>query len=364
MKPFSQLGLVSFAVMAVLTLTAFRPIEKRQPKTRLFEADDKRFQYTGRIDFSNPKLPKFWAPGVYIKAKFIGPSCDLLINDEILWGKSHNYLEIAIDENEPFRIQTSGPKNVFHIAERLNAGAHTVTICKDTEAGIGSLEFVGLQCEGLASPSARPSRKLEFIGDSITCGTGSDLSKIACDKGEWYDQHNAYLSYGPTAARSLNSQWVLSSVSGIGMMHSCCDMKVVMTDVWDQLDLQTHDKRWDFKRYQPDAVMICLGQNDGVQDQKSYVDNYAKFVQKVRKAYPKTHIFCLTSPMADSLLVGKMKENLNLLVSKMEDAGEKRVHSFFFSRSFNGGCGGHPDLTDHKEIASELSAALKSTLHW
>ncbi|HWA05371.1 MAG TPA: hypothetical protein VG961_02405, partial [Ignavibacteria bacterium] len=32
----------------------------------LFSAKDTRIQYTGRIDFSDPSLPRFWSPGVYI----------------------------------------------------------------------------------------------------------------------------------------------------------------------------------------------------------------------------------------------------------------------------------------------------------
>ena len=68
--------------------------------------------------------------------------------------------------------------------------------------------------------SPKPVRRMEFIGNSITCGTGSDQSVVPCDKGVWQDQHNAYLSYGPAVARSFNAQWQLSAVSGIGLMHS------------------------------------------------------------------------------------------------------------------------------------------------
>ena len=35
-----------------------------------FGADHPEIQYTGRIDFTNPKMPRFWTAGVYIKAKF------------------------------------------------------------------------------------------------------------------------------------------------------------------------------------------------------------------------------------------------------------------------------------------------------
>ena len=72
----------------------------------LFEADNPLFQYVGRIDFSDAKKPKFWSPGVYIKALFKGTSCTLLINDQELWGKNHNYLEIVIDD-KPVRIKTT-----------------------------------------------------------------------------------------------------------------------------------------------------------------------------------------------------------------------------------------------------------------
>ena len=61
---------------------------------------------------------------------------------------------------------------------------------------------------------------MEFIENSITCGTGSDQSVVPCDKGVRQDQHNAYLSYSPAVARSFNAQWQLSAVSGIGLMHS------------------------------------------------------------------------------------------------------------------------------------------------
>ena len=54
-------------------------------------------QYTGRIDFTNPTLPRFWQPGVYFTIRFYGSRCKVILNDEVLWGKNHNYLEVIID---------------------------------------------------------------------------------------------------------------------------------------------------------------------------------------------------------------------------------------------------------------------------
>lgn len=68
---------------------------------------------------------------------------------------------------------------------------------------------------------------MEFIENSITCGTCSDQSIVPCGKGVWQSQHNAYLSYGPAVARSFNAQWQLIAVSGISLMHS-----LTVTLIW------------------------------------------------------------------------------------------------------------------------------------
>ena len=330
----------------------------------LIEADNKDIRYIGRFDFTDPKKPKFWAPGAYIQARFRGTSCAILVNDEVRYGTTHNYVEVAVDNRPPVRIQTTGKINILQAVEGLPPGAHTITLCKDTESEMGYLEFVGLRCQSLLPPPPPPKRKMEFIGDSITCGASSDLSLVPCDKGMWYDQHNAYLSYGPTTARALHAQWHLSSVSGIGLMHSCCDMKATMPDVFGSLNLRDKTLPWDFKLYQPDIVTICLGQNDGEQDPAAFRDNYITFIGQVRSDYPKAQIVCLSSPMGDARLTAYLKENLTQVVDQMHSGGDKNVHTFFFSRSYNNGCGGHPDLAQHQQIAAELTAYLQTTLHW
>jgi hypothetical protein len=171
-------------------------------------------------------------------------------------GKNHNYLEIVVD-GKAIRLQTSSKHDTIFVAKGLPKTAHSLLICKNTEANIGYLEFAGMLCEQLVKPAPKPVRKIEFIGNSITCGTGSDQSDIPCGKGVWHDQHNAYLSYGPTIARSLKAQWSLAAVSGIGLIHSCCGMNIVMPLIFDKIDLRGDSLLWDFNNYQPDIVTIC-----------------------------------------------------------------------------------------------------------
>lgn len=338
-------------------------VQAQQKSLSFFAADHPYIQYTGRIEFTDPKLPRFWQPGVYITIKFMGPECFIILNDEMLWGKNHNYLETVLD-GKAIRLRTKAKRDTIKVAENLSPGEHTLVICKNTEANIGYLELVGIRCRQLVKPPPKPKRKIEFIGNSITCGTGSDLSEIPCGKGIWQDQHNAYLSYGAITARTLNAQYHLSAVSGIGLMNSCCNMNIIMPQVFDKISMRNDTIEWDFNRYQPDVVTICLGQNDGIQDSAAFCNNYIAFIKQLRSYYPKATIICMTSPMADPSLGAFMRKTLIAIVNRMNESGDKKVTRYFFSRQYHNGCDSHPDLAEHKLMADELTSFIKKKMKW
>jgi hypothetical protein len=350
------------AVLFIGTVGALRDLSQ----TRTFLPDDKRFEYVGRIDFSNPDLPRFWSPGVYITAKFAGSNCAVLLNDQVLWGSSHNYVEVVVD-GDAKRYHLNGFSNVIQV-NGLTDGPHTLVVCKDTESGIGYLEFVGLQCQELLIPDPLPKRKMEFVGDSITAGAGTDISDSPCGQPNWYGQHNNYESYGPKTARLLNAQWMVSAVSGIGLIHSCCNMSFTMPDVYDKIanrpssDNFAASTNWDFSRYQPDIVTVCLGQNDGPANQNQFVAAYESFVEHLRFVHPMAQIVLITSPMGNTQLITFMKTNLTTIAQHENAAGDNKVSTFFFSRSWNDGCGGHPSMENDTEVAGELANYLKTIL--
>lgn len=329
-----------------------------------FEADHPHIQYTGRIDFSNPKAPRFWTAGVYVQFKYKGTSCEITINDEMQWGNMHNYIEIVVDSQQPYKFKTTGKVNKIKIGEGLKKGEHSVTIVKNTEALIGYLEFVGVSCEKLLPPAPKPARKIEFFGNSITSGMGNDLSPIPCGQGEWYDQHNAYYSYCARVARELNAQYHLSSESGIGLIHSCCDKQFTMPRIYNKVSFSLDSILWDFSRYQPDVVTVCLGQNDGIQDSLAFTSAYIDFLKTLRRHYPKAEFICLTSPMADAKLNAVLQNYLKGIVGYMQVNGDKQVDLFFYGQRYHSGCGDHPDLEDHKKMAAELTPFIKKKMKW
>lgn len=327
-------------------------------------AADPNLRYVGRIDLSNPQLPRFWAPGVYCAGKFKGDSALLVVNDEMLWGSNHNYITIVINDEPPVRLQLKSKSDTILLKAKKKKTVHRFLFCKGTESNIGYCEIAGISCEALLAPDPLHSRKIEFIGNSITCSAGSDPSVIPCGKGKWEDQHNAYLGYAATTARSLDAQWQLTAVSGIGLMHSCCGLKITMPQVFDKISLHKDTLQWDFKRYQPDVVTVCLGQNDGVQDSTEFCRRYIEFLQTLRAHYPSAELICLTSPMADANLNKVQRNYLRSITAAMQAQGDRKISHYFFSKIYNSGCDWHPNLEEHAQIAEELAKYIRKLMKW
>ncbi|HVW96452.1 MAG TPA: SGNH/GDSL hydrolase family protein [Mucilaginibacter sp.] len=329
---------------------------------KFFAADNKLIRYVGRVDFTDKLKPRIWSPGVYIMARFKGTHCEVLLNDEAS-GANRNYLEIVIDDKAPYRVQTTGKENVFTVPGLTNT-MHTILICKDTESNTGYIDFAGFRCEQLLPLPPAPKRKIEYFGDSITSGTGMDLSVVPCGQGQWYDQHNAYMSYGPTTSRNLNAEWQLTSLAGIGLTHSCCNLKVLLPQIVDKVFLWADSVQWDFNRYRPDVVTICIGQNDGPADSALFCGAYVRLLGAMRAHYPDADIICLSSPMADKTLLPVLKKYITSVTDYVNGHGDKKVYKYFFRRQYNSGCGGHPDMAEHQLIADELTARIKEIKGW
>jgi len=329
---------------------------------RFHKGNDPLIRVTGRTQVIGSRM-RMWQPGTYLEAAFRGISCEIYLDDEVLWGTSHNYIEVIVDHAPPVRLQTRYSHNTVAI-DGLGNTRHVITLCKNTEAGIGYLDLAGMTCRQLVALPQPPGRRIECIGNSITCGAGMDLAAIPCGKGQWYDQHNAYMSYGARTARSLHAQWMLSSVSGIGLVHSCCKMSITMPAVFDKTDMRDDSIPWDFNRFVPDVVTICLGQNDGVQDSTVFCSAYVNFVRQIRSRYPEAHIICLNSPMADPPLDAVLRKYIGSVVAYLNGSGDRGVYAYYFSKQFHSGCGGHPDLEEHAQIARELTQFVAKNEHW
>ena len=288
---------------------------------------------------------------------------------------AHNYLQYELDGVYQKRIKIVGNEMNPLVINASEEGIHTVWIYKATEAHTGPIFIEKIMGENV-KPLKKPEAPLiEFIGNSITCGAAADPSEVPCGTGVYHDQHNAYYAYGPRVARALSINFILSSVSGIGIYRTWNMDGPSMPQVYEKTDFQVDGKRqWDFKTYKPAVVSIALGTNDlsngdgkherSPFDSTVFVSNYIKFVQLVKSKYPNATIALLSSPMINGErriflqnCLAAVKENIDILYPS-----DKKVSLYFFKPMQARGCTGHPNVEDHAILAEELAPFFRSLL--
>ena len=350
-------------------------------KGAIVSPTDKHIQYTGRISFTNPERPAFNYPGIQITAAFEGTSLKMIAKP------GSGYYMAQIDEAEPFKVSFMEKRDsVVTLATALPDGRHLVRLMYIIEGYELYPEFWGFVLDKdrtLVDAPALPSRKVEFIGNSITCGYGNE----GLNKFEHYDYatENHYLSYAALTTRALNAQhWVVAR-SGIGAYRnygeaktgsprSCMPVQYEYTGYAYDLKLRDEPtflrEKWDFSRYQPDVVCINLGTNDlstNNFDVKLLKQGYQRLLKMVREHNSKAKIVFLCGSMLNGKELEIAQQLLDEVTAEANKAGDKEVYRFNFTPQ-NGDLGygndWHPSVWQHEKMAAELAAFLRALMHW
>ena len=325
---------------------------------------DPNILYMGRIDFSNPDKPLFAFPNVTIKAKFEGTSLNLLLKDYNGSDFTNNYFESITDGGTPVKFLVTSGQQTYPIAKNLSDGAHTVDIIKVTESYNGECQFLGFQTDSaksLVSPDPLPDLKLEFFGNSITCGYGIEGgTQPAAD--------NSYMAYPAVAARILNAQYHTTSYSGIGVVKGFPSF--LMSQMYNRTIAITSyspfpvNNTWNFSQYIPDYVIVALGTNDynlgfgaGTISTATFNTGYTALVTKIRTAYPNAKIICTNSPMISDVKLGNAIFDD---VATLKAAGDNKIFYFAFTHMAGSGANGHPGVADGQTNGKELAAYIKT----
>ncbi len=338
---------------------ATKPVSKHNA----YDGAAKEFSFSGRTEKLNDSTEALISSAAHVLFKAKSDSITVLIGAK---GETHSYVVVEVNRNYygRFKVQRDSVNRIsFSLPKNKN---NLVGIYKATEASNGAILFYGVESNHIAAAKIKANASIEFIGNSITCGFGADTKEIPCGTGEWYDQHNAYLAYGPLVARKLNAGYILSTVSGMGIYRNWNDEDTapVMGDVYATANLNgDKTKPFNFSNNKmPDLVSICLGTNDlsngdGKKprkpfDAEKFTNKYIDFVNEIFSHYPNAKLALLTSPMVSAannkVLLDCLKNVQTHFIS------QHTVAIFEFKPMKPGGCGTHPDLNDHKAMADQL----------
>lgn len=332
-----------------------------------YRSDHPFIQYTGRIDFSRPRAPRIFWPGTTVRVRFEGASIKAILKDE----KGKNFFHVVVDgkTDSAVVIDCETARYVYPIASGLKDTVHTLEMMKRTESVHGATVFRGWLLESGRELRRLPplsTRRIEFYGNSITCGMGNECPDEEGDSD--ISKENHYMAYGAITARTLDAQYVCIARSGIGLLVSWFDL--IMPEYFYRLDPCDPESRWDFTSWIPDVVVINLFQNDSwlidrlepVPTGERIVEAYMDFILQIRSRYPEAAIFCTLGSMdavrEGSSWPGYIREAVGRVRTEQKD---KSVFCHIFSDQ---GWQKHPRVRHHRVMAAELTGMIQAELDW
>ena len=322
---------------------------------------DPHIRYIGRFDTSDAAGPRCAWTASSVELRVQGSALNVRLAD----GSSNRY-EVFVDGRPASVLATQTGTHLYRVFQAPQSGRHTLSLVKRTEAFFGTTQFQVFQLpQGgklLALPP-RPPRRIEVIGDSISCGYGNE----AKNQYEHFsaDTENGAMSYGAVAARDLDAEYVCIAWSGRKMWPNN-----TMPEIYDRTLPLDPKSRWDFSRWTPQAVVINLSTNDfngGAPDRQGWTAAYEAFLTRVRSRYPKAILYCATSPMMGGKSYDIAKDYLTQIVQDKNTAGDKNVRLLVFETqdAKNGfGADWHPSLKTDAVMADKMATTLGHDLGW
>lgn len=319
--------------------------------------------FVGRIDDSDPKNVRFAWSGTGVIAKFDGTE----VSARLAGGQQYT----VVVDGEVTHSKLTAMDGANALAMGLDAGEHTVELYRRTEANQGVSTFMGFDFGGgtlLAPPL--PTRRLEFIGDSITCGYGNEGPDMNC--GFTPDTENHYITYAALTARALGAEVSTVAWSGKGVVCNYGDAadscQNPLPTYYDRTLPDEASSKWDFSRFVPDAVVVNLGTNDfsTTQDpsQMEFESAYAALLERVRAAYPNAYILCTNGPLLSGNDLNTVTDYIDDVITTLGDAKVSRFDIAPQDGSDGYGCDWHPSAARHEKMAMTVTAAIKSKLGW
>ena len=332
-------------------------------------ANDSRIVYMGRVSHRNPSSPCFTYPGVSIIANFEGTSLAMKAKP------NSGYFMVEIDNQSPYKIGFGEKDSVQILAEALPAGVHTARIMCVIEGFHLRPEFRGFYLDKgckLAQAPQLPARKIEFIGNSITCGYGVEATDASLPFTNETENH--YYTYAAVTARALKAQHLVVARSGIGIYRNYNGPRTgnpdCMPAMYEQTLFSDPSETWDHSLYTPDVVCINLGTNDTSTDNydpQLLTQAYRNFLKTIRGHYPQAKIVFLTGCMLGGKSLEVVKTALNTVVTEAKQKGDANLYRFDMSLQTGAlgmGASYHPSRRQQQKMANELTAFLKTITGW
>ena len=305
----------------------------------------------GRVSLSGSSVAVDWTPsGVELHVQSTGGNFTVHYSCG-----TAAYFAVNVDGQKLDRFYCLAGKSSFSFP--LGAGEHTVTLLKDSSPGtsktaLDSVEFAGTLLE-------KPADKafyIEFIGDSIACGSGS-LGRYKAGEAWKSADHSGTNSFCYFLSSSLDADYSVVAKGGIGLLKESDGH--TMPEIYEKTaGLRDSTALYDFARV-PDLVILELGANDSAKtySEEEYFSALSKMVKTIREKY---------GEKVPIVWVGKSEAHF-ASATRLAGLASQKGKLFAFQYTYGGSgsaalatqSSGHPNSAEQKAFADAIEAFLR-----
>jgi lysophospholipase L1-like esterase len=309
--------------------------------------------------------------------------------DEIVTEKMKTYSIFANAVNEIVALNEVRQENLFEdIPEEMSEGGSedrevTVRIIKLSEAAMSTVGITDIKVDGVDGIKATPARarKIEFIGDSITCGYGVDASHA--ESPFTTGTEDVTKAYAYVTAQKLDADYSMVSYSGYGIISGYTenDQKLtthILPHYYNKFaksegllneTVNPLTIAWNFNEFTPDLIVINLGTNDDSytkdhpERQGEYEQHYGLFLKQVRANNPHAKILCTLGIMGDRLFPYVERA----VATYSNETGDTNIATMKFEVQLpedGFGADWHPSTTTHRKAANKLTSHVQNLMGW
>ncbi len=352
---------------------------------RSFPADAEHVRVSGRSIYENGirylgytcSFVEFEFEGTCASAEIIS---DLTPSEDIFRAWAVVFINDEAAPSKRFKIDEK--KSVYKLYSSDKSEKVKIRLMKISEAAFAKMGITKIMTDSDTITPTEPlgKFKIEFVGDSITCGYGID--------GVWNkdvfstETENPLKGFAYKTAKKCGADFQYISWSGIGALSCWVDENAekpldnwLMKDIYPYTDSglentlgreghENHTK-YDFS-YKPDVVVFNLGTNDHSwtkeipERQADFAKAYYEILEMIRKHNPQSYIICTYGVMGD-------------ILCNIEEAQTERFKSEHDDRicylrlpvqdEADGiGADWHPSEATHEKMSDMVAAKIKEVI--
>ena len=294
------------------------------------------------------------------------------VNDEDWKENFQPYMAVLADGKLLKRFAVSEGTAEYELYRSKKVEKVRIRLVKLSENAFSKVGVLSFSADGkLTATKPCSERRIEFVGDSITCGFGIE-GKSVCDNFKTSTE-NPLINYASLTANELGAEYQLTSWTAIGVYSNSVkddrtepDNAWTMPVIYDYTDKGTdgnlgfEPEKWDFSRFAPQLIVVNLGTNDkdftrGIPERTAAFENcYREFIAHIREKNPQAHIICALGAMG--------RELLPQVENAVKSLADERITSLGFDvqREEDGiGSEWHPSAVTHRKMADKLIAEIK-----